>query len=158
MKVLRKTYKGLISHLNANQIFVFGSNTQGRHGKGSALQAVKWGAIYGSSQGLMGRTYAITTKDLTKPTHPSVMPDYIVPQIRRLYWFAKANKSLEFLIPYSAKSRNLNGYTSEDMAVMFYSACNPDDGIPENIIFEEGFAKLIQDLQQQPNVQTKKGN
>ena len=42
------TYSGTITRLEQNQIFVFGSNTQGRHGKGAALTArTKFGAIYG---------------------------------------------------------------------------------------------------------------
>ena len=47
----RKTYTGMIDKLNENQIFVFGSNTEGRHGKGSALKAKNnFGAIYGKSE------------------------------------------------------------------------------------------------------------
>jgi hypothetical protein len=47
-----------------NNIFVFGSNLAGRHGKGSALEAVrKHGAIYGIGIGLQGNSYAIPTKD-----------------------------------------------------------------------------------------------
>jgi hypothetical protein len=34
-----KTYSGMITELEPNQVFVFGSNTQGRHGKGAALMA-----------------------------------------------------------------------------------------------------------------------
>ncbi|MBS6796035.1 MAG: hypothetical protein KH215_00090 [Coprobacillus sp.] len=46
--VTRKTYKDFITQLKDNQIFVFGSNTQGKHGKGAALLARnKFGAIYG---------------------------------------------------------------------------------------------------------------
>ena len=38
----------MITQLEPNQIFVFGSNTQGRHGKGAALTAKnKFGAVYG---------------------------------------------------------------------------------------------------------------
>jgi len=45
------------------QIFVFGSNLAGRHGKGSALEAVRnHGAIYGVAIGLQGDSYAIPTK------------------------------------------------------------------------------------------------
>lgn len=36
---------GLIDKLESNQIFVFGSNEAGTHGKGAALQALKFGAI-----------------------------------------------------------------------------------------------------------------
>lgn len=60
-------YKGIITELPENGIFVFGSNTQGRHGKGAALLAKnKFGAIYGQAKGLQGQSYAIITKDLTK--------------------------------------------------------------------------------------------
>lgn len=51
-----------------HDIFVFGSNLAGRHGKGSAREAVlKHGAIHGVPWGLQGDSYAIPTKfaDLT---------------------------------------------------------------------------------------------
>lgn len=45
------------------EIFVFGSNLAGRHGKGSALHALKHhGAIYGQGWGLQGHSFAIPTK------------------------------------------------------------------------------------------------
>lgn len=45
-------------------IFVFGSNRAGRHGKGAALFARKYhGAIYGQGEGLQGNSYALPTKD-----------------------------------------------------------------------------------------------
>lgn len=51
----------LITELQPNEIFVFGSNTSGRHGKGAAKTAMKWGAKYGVGEGLQGRTYGIPT-------------------------------------------------------------------------------------------------
>jgi hypothetical protein len=60
-----------IKDLKENEIFVFGSNRQGRHGKGSALTARnKFGAIYGQSEGLQGQSYAIITKELRKEYQP----------------------------------------------------------------------------------------
>lgn len=45
-------------------IFVFGSNLAGRHGKGAAMHARKHhGAIYGQGEGLQGQSYGIPTKD-----------------------------------------------------------------------------------------------
>lgn len=45
-------------------VFVFGSNLAGRHGKGSALHALKhYGANYGQGVGRQGYSYAIPTKD-----------------------------------------------------------------------------------------------
>lgn len=46
------------------EIFVFGSNLAGRHGKGAALYARQhYGAIYGQGVGRQGNSYAIPTKD-----------------------------------------------------------------------------------------------
>ncbi len=46
-----------------SEIFVFGSNLQGIHGKGAALYAKKHhGAIQGQAFGLQGNSYAIPTK------------------------------------------------------------------------------------------------
>jgi hypothetical protein len=52
-----------ITELKTNEIFVFGSNLSGRHGKGAAKKALTWGAIWGQAAGLQGRTYGIPTKD-----------------------------------------------------------------------------------------------
>jgi len=50
-----------ITELKPNEIFVFGSNRAGRHGKGAAKTAIKWGAKYGVGFGLQGKTFAIPT-------------------------------------------------------------------------------------------------
>ena len=53
------------------EIFVFGSNREGRHGKGAALFAYKnYGAIYGQAEGRQGNSYAIITKELKKDQPP----------------------------------------------------------------------------------------
>ena len=52
-------------------VFVFGSNLAGRHGKGSAKEALRtFGAIYGQGIGRQGRSYAIPTKDERLRTLP----------------------------------------------------------------------------------------
>jgi hypothetical protein len=135
-----KTYKGKIIELKKNQAFVFGSNTEGRHGAGAAKFAMKYGAIYGKARGPMGRTYGIITKDLTKRKHPSISREFIIEQIGDFYEFAKRYWNVDFLIPYAGigSKVNLNGYTNSEMAEMF----NQFD-IPENILFEEQFSILI---------------
>lgn len=46
-------------------VFVFGSNDEGRHGKGAAYHAKKfYGAKYGKAHGRQGNAYAICTKSL----------------------------------------------------------------------------------------------
>lgn len=137
-----KTYTGLVKSLKDNQIFVFGSNTEGRHGAGAAKFARDYcGARYGQASGLQGRSYGIITKDLTQNIHPSISKDSIILQIQRLYQFAEDHQELEFLIAYSATGANLNGYTSFEMAEMFNQK-----HIPKNIVFEEQFYQFIKIL------------
>lgn len=135
-----KLYKNKITAISKNQIFVFGSNTEGRHGKGAAKFALDYcGAEYGKSMGLQGNSYAIVTKDLTKKEQPSIKQDDIIKQIKTLYEYAKnEGANYEFIIPYSANSENLNYYTPQDMADMF--SLYP---IPINMKFEYDFFKLM---------------
>lgn len=50
------------------EIFVFGSNLEGFHGKGAAKEALDHhGAIMGNSEGLQGNSYAIPTKGKLNP-------------------------------------------------------------------------------------------
>jgi hypothetical protein len=138
-----QTYKGPLKELPPNSIFVFGSNTEGRHGKGAALWArLNAGAIYGQARGLQGSSYAIITKDLTKQRHPSISKNDITKQIEQFYQYIKDCKELGFEInAYVAymDTPNLNGYTPQEMADMFKAAGN----IPSNVIFEQSFSKLF---------------
>ena len=136
-----RTYRGEIKNIKPYQIFVFGSNTQGRHGKGSALFAKqKCGAIYGQSSGLQGNSYAIITKDLNKKIHPSISKEFIIEQIFELYKYAMSDdgQKYDFIVAYSGTEVNLNNYTNQEMADMFSF-----HSIPNNIVFEENFAKLL---------------
>ena len=139
MEDARKTYSGFIHYLNKDQIFVFGSNTQGRHGRGAALTArLKFGAIYGNPEGIQGKSFAIITKDLTKKTHPSRTTSQIISQINKLYEYATLHPDKEFIIPYKCSDYNLYAYSSEEMAKMFASS-----EIPDNIVFDKQFYELV---------------
>lgn len=135
-----KTYSGLITSLPPNGVFVFGSNTEGRHGKGAALVAkTKFGANQGQAKGLQGNSYAIITKDLRKKSHPSRQMFEIEEEIAQMYDFAIKHPELDFYVAYKTGGENLNGYSDIHMAVMF----GHHDTIPTNIIFEEAFAVLV---------------
>lgn len=137
-----KTYSGHLNKLEPHQVFVFGSNPEGRHGKGAALIAKKlFGAKSGQAKGLMGQSYGIITKDLRKSKHPSVPAKNIKKDIKELYVFARENPQMEFFIAYGTKNKLLSGFTMHQMANMFYKADNSN--IPENIVFEESFALLV---------------
>ncbi len=144
------TYKGLIGFLPANGVFVYGANAEGRHGKGSALLALqRFGAKYGTV-GFSGRSYGIVTKNLKagfvdaqgrvfeRAGERSVSPELIKQEIVNLYDFALLHEGLLFYVAYTAEGSNLNGYSAQEMAGFF--AQNP----PENIVFEEEFAKLVE--------------
>ena len=62
--MVAKIRNGFIEALDPDEVFVFGSNLAGRHGKGAALTArQRFGAIYGQGEGLQGNAYALPTKD-----------------------------------------------------------------------------------------------
>lgn len=132
--------------LPSNSILVYGSNTQGRHGKGMALIALnKYGAEYGNPKGLQGRynknSYAIITKDLTKSKHPSIPLTFIKEQVLEMYEIAYKQPDYKFWVPYGANDANLNAHTPEGLAGCFL----PDENkaIPTNVYFKKSFADLI---------------
>ncbi len=122
-----------ITHLSDNEIFVFGSNYAGRHGKGAALQALKFGAIRGQGIGLMGNAYGIATKDRTLKVLPL---DSIKKQIGKFLEFAQANKQLKFLV--TPIGCGLAGYKPKQIAPLFYS-----HEIPGNVSLPEVFRKAV---------------
>ena len=68
-----------ITDIGMKDVFVFGSNTSGRHGKGAAKTALTWGARWGQGVGIQGRTYGIPTKgsDLRKSLTISEIKPYV---------------------------------------------------------------------------------
>jgi hypothetical protein len=109
-----------IKELKDNEIFVFGSNRQGRHGKGTALTARnKFGAIYGQSEGLQGQSYAIITKELRKEYQPVSLGE-IKLGVDTFIQFAKDNKHLTFYVV--ELGCNLAYFTVEEIAPLFKSA------------------------------------
>ena len=150
---MRKTYDGLITKLEENQIFVFGSNPEGRHGKGTAkIASVYYGAVRGQGHGLQGQSYGLVTKNMRKGYYDkelgltfkkygarSVSKKLIMTLIGRLYKCATELGDKEFLVAYTADGKNLNGYTSVEMAGLFRDA----GVIPANIVFEDKFWGLM---------------
>lgn len=75
-------------------VFVFGSNLEGRHGRGAAKHAMQsHGAIYGQAEGRQGNSYAIPTKGLCL----SLMSwEEIEPGIEKFCEYARNNPREEF--------------------------------------------------------------
>jgi hypothetical protein len=122
-----------ITKLKDNEIFVFGSNYAGKHGKGAALIALKkFGARNGVGTGLMGKCYGIATKD----RNLKILPLKIIEsQIGKFIRFAKRNPNLTFLV--TPIGCGLAGYKPLDIAPLFF---NYD--IPENVKLPDSFLIL----------------
>lgn len=98
-------------------IFVFGSNTEGRHGRGAAGTARRnYGAIYGQAEGRQGNSYAIITKDLAKGLR-SIPLTAIAIQVAKFKDYAAKNIEDTFIV--SPIGCGLAGYTPEEIAPMF---------------------------------------
>lgn len=119
----------MITKLQKDEVFVFGSNLAGRHGKGAALQAVKWGAKYGQGQGRHGATYAIPTKDRNIKTLPL---SFIAIHVTAFLKYAALHPELRFLV--TEIGCGLAGYSSSQIAPMFI-------GAPSNVILPEAFCE-----------------
>lgn len=110
------------------QIFVFGSNLAGRHGKGAALEARnKHGAVYGQGVGMQGCSYGIPTKNEKLNTLP--LKD-IQGYVEEFIHFAKVKPEWQFNV--TRIGCGLAGYTDAQIAPMF-------EGAPENCVLPEGW-------------------
>ncbi len=127
-----------ITRLAPNEIFVFGSNTQGRHGRGAAWTASQnFGAEYGIGSGRTGQCYAIATKRPTAEDRRrlEVMPlDRVNDQVQRFMAYARARYELTFLV--TEIGCGLAGYKPEQIAPMFA-------GAPENVRLPQSFIDVI---------------
>ncbi len=120
------------SMMDEKDIFVFGSNTQGKHMKGAARAALfQYDAIYGQAEGLQGNSYAICVKDLALGIR-SIPLEEIAKQFVKLLWFAFEHKDLTFYV--TKIGTGLGGFTIDEMASIFDNKI-----IPANVILPKEF-------------------
>lgn len=121
-----------ITHLEPNEIFVFGSNLQGYHGAGAARMALdKFGAIWGKGVGLQGQSYAIPTMDGGIETIKPYVDDFIE--------FARQHPEYQFLL--TRIGCGIAGFTDEEIAPLFWEALKL-----HNVKFPETFIDVFVDL------------
>ena len=109
-----------------DEIFVFGSNLSGIHGAGAAKAAVdKYGAILGVGQGLVGRSYALPTKDERIQTLRLERVELFVAAFKQ---HAIDNPDKKYFV--TRVGCGLAGYVDEDIAPMFRGA-PPNCNFPE---------------------------
>jgi hypothetical protein len=117
---------------NEANIFVFGSNLAGRHGKGAALDArFKYGAVYGVGVGRTGNAYAIPTKDASICTLPL---STIAKHVHEFIVYAKQHPELQFMV--TRIGCGLAGYQENQISPLFREA-------PDNCELPEGWRSRI---------------
>ena len=107
-----------ITKLEDNEIFIFGSNLSGLHGKGAAKTALDWGAKWGQAKGLQGKTYGIPTKDASVIRTLSI--NEIKPFVDEFIEFANNNPQLTFLV--TEIGCGLAGMKPKEIAPLFKKA------------------------------------
>ena len=116
-----------ITELKENEIFVFGSNLQGKHGGGAARLAYeKFGAIWGQGMGLQGQCYGIPTM------HGGI--DAIKPYVDEFIGFAKSHPELTFLV--TRIGCGIAGFRDEEIAPLFKECIDI-----ENVILPRSFVQ-----------------
>jgi len=117
-----------ITKLNKNEVFVFGSNLNGNHAGGAALQAVKFGAEEGVGEGLTGQTYAFPTLDKKME---KVSAKALAASAEKLYQCAKENPTKTFYV--TKVGCGIAGFSEEKMKTYFQG------DKPDNIVLPEGW-------------------
>lgn len=102
-----------ITHLDQDEVFVFGSNLAGMHGGGAARVArKKFGAIMGQGVGLQGQSYAIPTMQGGVET--------IKPYVDEFINFARECDQNTFYV--TRIGCGIAGFTDEEIAPLFEEA------------------------------------
>lgn len=155
-----KTYRGKITSLKENQVFVFDANSTGFHGAGAAGFATfgvegnrwrefnynekpyYWKGLWtekgktGYMEGTKGKSYGLVTVAKIA-SRERLHISQISENVKTFYEFAKNNPDLEFLVAQS-NQKGLCGHEPEDIATAFNSF-----KIPPNVVFDEKFVKMF---------------
>lgn len=104
-----------IKKVQEHEVFVFGSNLGGKHGKGAAKTALGFGAIWGVASGIQGKTYGIPTKDASIRRILTIKE--ITPFVNEFIEYAKLNTDKVFLV--TEIGCGLSKYKPKDIAPLF---------------------------------------
>jgi O-acetyl-ADP-ribose deacetylase (regulator of RNase III) len=109
---------GRITHLNENEVFVFGSNLGGMHGGGAARTAYEnFGAVWGEGVGHFGKTYAIPTMQGGVET--------IKPYVDEFIAYAAEHPELTFYV--TRIGCGIAGFRDDEIAPLFKDCKNMDN-------------------------------
>lgn len=111
-----------IEHLKPDEVFVFGSNSDGLHGGGAARIAhERFGAVWGEGHGHHGQSYAIDTMSGL---------EVLAAEARTFIDYAAAHPELRFLL--TPVGCGIAGYDPAQVAPLFA-------GMPENVTVPASF-------------------
>ena len=129
-KAAKRYTPEMLSHLEENEIFVFGSNLAGSHGGGAAAAALRYfGAIWGQGVGIQGQSYAIPTMQGGVET--------IKPYVDEFIEYANQHPELTFLV--TRIGCGIAGFRDKDIAPLF-KGCEE----AENIILPKSFHDILE--------------
>jgi len=104
--------------LPMEDVFVFGSNLSGVHGKGAALvAATQWGAQRGVGEGLTGRAYALPTK---RTPYVKMEMSEVEASVQRFVAHAQSSPEKRFLL--TKVGCGLAGFAEDQIAPLFRQA------------------------------------
>lgn len=117
------------------EVFVFGSNEAGRHGKGAALHArQQYGAEYGVGRGRTGSAYALPTKDRTlRPVSIEELRLNVDEFIR----YAEAQSHERFIL--TPVGCGLAGFAASEVAAMLIGR------LPRNVVLHSSWLEHLHD-------------
>lgn len=119
----------MITSLQSDEVFVFGSNLAGMHGGGAARIALeRFGAVWGQGVGLQGQSYAIPTMQGGVET--------IAPYVDEFIEFAIGHPELKFLV--TEIGCGIAGFSPAEIAPLFARALEVD-----NIYLPERFVAVL---------------
>lgn len=114
-------------------VFVFGSNLAGRHGKGAALYALQhYGAQYGEGVGRQGNSYAVPTKDFLLKV---LTLDAIGRHLADFISYAKEHPEDTFML--TPIGTGLAGYSREQIYLLLKQL-----DVPSNVLFTKEWFNL----------------
>lgn len=123
--MIKQHTPSFITHLNENEIFVFGSNKEGIHGGGAAATAYKcFGAQWGVGVGRTGQCYAIPTMDHSI--------ELIAEYVEGFRCYAACHPELKFFV--TPIGCGIAGWREDQIAPLFSFA-----HYMENVILPQGW-------------------
>lgn len=124
-----------ITHLDKDEVFVFGSNLAGNHAGGAARTALlRFGAKMGQGEGIQGQSYAIPTMQGGVET--------IKPYVDRFIDLAYEWDQTTFYV--TRIGCGIAGFTDEEIAPLFDRAYDL-----YNVRLPESFARIIRERRKQ---------